>query len=459
MKRKNSQMHNELEEKQLPTRRRMNAYALHTLLTGGTNIALALLGMLTGIIAARLLGPQGRGELAAIQLWPSFIASIAMLGLPEALVYYSAREPKRAGQYLGTAMAIALASSCMAMMIGYFTLPILLSAQGDKLVQAARWYLFLIPVFALVGLPYHPLRGLGLFAVWNSLRIAPGLIWLLVLGLAWVLNLAHPTTLAFMYLTGLALLFFPVSYQVVSTVPRPYRPALHQCSALLSFGLPSVAATLPQLLNMRLDQMLMAALLPVESLGLYVVAVAWGGATQPLLIAIGTVLFPKVASQSNLKQQLNAFTQGIRVGVLSASALAGVLFTLTSWALPFLFGHRFTAAVPTCLVLVIAGAIAGINSIMQEGLRGLGWPISVMWAELGGLVVTGIALVCLLRPLGILGAGFASLLGRSAVMILLVVQVSLRTGLKPDFILKPTTDELRLALQQIKNIMKIAVPI
>src|SRR5713101_4590346 len=60
------------------------------LLTAGTNGLSAVLGITTGMLAARLLGPQGRGELAAIQTWPSFIATLAMLGLPEALVYYSA---------------------------------------------------------------------------------------------------------------------------------------------------------------------------------------------------------------------------------------------------------------------------------------------------------------------------------------------------------------------------------
>ena len=58
---------------------RASPFGSHLLLTAATNVILALLGLLTGILAARLLGPQGRGELAAIQAWPSFIATVAIL--------------------------------------------------------------------------------------------------------------------------------------------------------------------------------------------------------------------------------------------------------------------------------------------------------------------------------------------------------------------------------------------
>ena len=46
-------------------------FEANILLTMLANIGLILLGILTGSIAARLLGPSGRGELAAIQNWPN----------------------------------------------------------------------------------------------------------------------------------------------------------------------------------------------------------------------------------------------------------------------------------------------------------------------------------------------------------------------------------------------------
>src|SRR5690348_8386651 len=98
------------------------------LVTGGTNIVLAAMGMATGVVAARLLGPEGRGQLVAIQTWPFFIASIAMLGTPEALAYFSACSPDEAGRNLGSASTISLIACLPLMTIGYFAMPGLLKA-------------------------------------------------------------------------------------------------------------------------------------------------------------------------------------------------------------------------------------------------------------------------------------------------------------------------------------------
>ncbi|HEX9002882.1 MAG TPA: polysaccharide biosynthesis protein, partial [Blastocatellia bacterium] len=48
----------------------------------------------TGIITARMLRPDGRGELAAMILWPVFLANALTLGVPSSLVYNLRREPE-----------------------------------------------------------------------------------------------------------------------------------------------------------------------------------------------------------------------------------------------------------------------------------------------------------------------------------------------------------------------------
>src|SRR2546427_9787609 len=89
-----------------PARRPSTAFnAAETALT---NAMLGAIGIVTGIIAARWLGPDGRGELAAIQMWPSAVASLAMIGLPEALVYLSAKHPSQSRRYLLTAALNAI---------------------------------------------------------------------------------------------------------------------------------------------------------------------------------------------------------------------------------------------------------------------------------------------------------------------------------------------------------------
>lgn len=432
-----------------------SSFGGRVLLTAGTNIILALLGLLTGVLAARLLGPLGRGELAAIQTWPSFIATVATLGLADALVFFSAREPDRAGRYMGSAMALALLSSLPFMAVGYLAMPLFLSAQSSEVVAAARWYLLLVPIFALVGMPYHPLQGRNDLAVWNALRITPNIGWLGVLIVAWLLGRKQPGFVAVSYLATLAMLFFPVIYTVSRRVPGPFWPDFSKGGHMLRYGLPSMLSSVPQMLNLRLDQMLMAALLPAQTLGLYVVAVAWSSVVQPLLSALGAVLFPRVASEQTPSQQSRIFAQGSRLGALLSFMIALVVMVFTPLAVPLFFGAEFTAAIPAALVLVVAGGVTGLNLVMEEGLRGLGHPTSVMWAEFGGLAVTAISLLILLRPLEIMGAAVASLLGYSAVTFFLLVRARRLTGHSPVALLCPTVSELASGWQRMKTLMEV----
>ena len=50
--------------------------------------------MVTGPLLARMLGPDGRGYLAALILWPLVITQLGNLGIPSALTYSIARDPR-----------------------------------------------------------------------------------------------------------------------------------------------------------------------------------------------------------------------------------------------------------------------------------------------------------------------------------------------------------------------------
>src|SRR5262249_47757267 len=214
----------------------------------------------------------------------------------------------------------------------------LLAAQSATVIGAARWYLMVVPVVALLGLPFYPMRGRGDFSAWNALRITPAATWLVILVVAWLVGCHSPTTLAYTYLIGLSLLFFPVAFVTRRRIPGSFAPQRQQFEPLLRYGLPCMLTTFPQTLNLRLDQMLMAGLLPPIDLGLYVAAVAWSGALFPLLNALGWALFPKVAGEPNEERRMRSFVQGSRLGSLLAAATGLLLMVVTPGAMILLFG-------------------------------------------------------------------------------------------------------------------------
>jgi O-antigen/teichoic acid export membrane protein len=421
----------------------MSPFGSRVLLTMAMNVALALMGLVTGILAARLLGPQGRGELATIQLWPGFIAAVAMLGLSDGVVYFSARNPEQAGRYTGAAMALAVLVSPLAMVIGYVLLPTLLAAQSADLTVAARWYLWIVPIVAVMGIPHSLLRGRDDFVAWNALRILPSGGWLVVLLTAWLIGWSDAALFAGGYLVALGLLFVPLMYVVTRRISGPFNADPRLWGQMLRYGIPSMASSMPQMLKTRLDQMLIAVVLPAQALGLYVTAIAWASAGQLLVSALGSVILPRVASQAAADQQRHALAQTSRLATGLAVSMAGGVVVLTPLAIPLLFGVGFSGAVLPAGILTVASTVASVNLVLEEGLRGLGTPAIVLKAELLGLAATGAGLFTALQPFGIAGAALASLIGQLGVMSILLLETRKLTGSSIRALLIPSRAEIR----------------
>ena len=68
------------------------------------NVLILIVGLLTGIITARVLGAAGRGEMAAIIYWPQLLSYVLTLGLPSALIYNMKSRPEEAESLISVAI-------------------------------------------------------------------------------------------------------------------------------------------------------------------------------------------------------------------------------------------------------------------------------------------------------------------------------------------------------------------
>ena len=400
------------------------------------NVCLYGLAAVSGPLTARFLGPDGRGTLAAIQLWPGAIATLAMLGLPEAVAYFAAREPNRGSEWLSTAVVTALAASGVAAAAGYTLISIGLKRCDASVVRTAQMYLLLVPLTALIGLPCQLARGLGQFAVWNALRLAPALGWVSVLVIAAVSGMRTPEGLTLLYLRFL--LFEAVVVAIACTrLSRP-RQWFNRATAatMLRYGLPSGLSAVPQLLNLRLDQMLIAALLPTRQLGLYVVAVSWSTISGVVLNAVGPVFSQRLAAERDTTLARTMFGRASRAAVVVSGITAAAFAVITPLAITLLYGTAYRECIPVGMVLVMANALLTLNLVLEEGLRGLGDTSTIFKAELAGLVATALSLAVCLPAFGIMGAAAASVAGYAAVAITLGLSLrrhdlSLATTFRP----------------------------
>ena len=387
--------------------------------TALVNVLITLIGLITGTLLARLLGPQGRGELAAIQAWPTYLVGFAMVGLPHALTYYCGRNPQQSGALLATAVTIGLAACVPVLALGYWLMPTLLSAQSPELIFIARWYLLLLPVQVVCSLPYAVLQGRLQLRAWNMLRLLAPAGWLLLILALVIFGQPSPGRLAIGFLVVLLAGAVPVFRALRHTPGGPFLPHRDFGVPLLRYGFASVLSGLPQDLNLRMDQLLMAAWLPASVLGPYAVAVTWSNGLAPVFNAVEALVLPRLAGTADLEKQRTDLLRNARMGALVFLALTLPWLLLTPAAIALLFGAPYRAVIPAALVLVVAGGIAGVNRIFEQGLRGLGLPGLVTFAELAGLAVTVTLLPFVLVPLQAVGAALVSLISYAVTLVVL----------------------------------------
>jgi len=377
----------------------------------GTNIVIAAFGFVTGILSARLLGPTGRGELAAIQTFPSFIAAVAMLGMPEAVVFFISRKPHKSGELLASALAVVAIFLIPIYGLGWFLLPVFLKTQDPQVLLAARIYLAGVMIaFTANGIPHQLLRAVGSWKPWNLIRILPNVIWLITLLSALILSpMANPVRLSQIFIVGQWFILLPTWILVKKHLVQPVKINIQHFKPMLRYGLPVALSLIPQTLNLRMDQILMAAFLPPAQLGQYVVAVSWSAATSPILNAVGPVLFPTLGALSDPAKKarlLSAIT--LRFGLL-VIVITIAISVITPAMIPMLFGGQFQQAVTPAIILVVANAVLSLNTLFTEALKGMGLTGKVLTADLIGLAATAILLLVLIPRYGITGAAVASL--------------------------------------------------
>src|SRR5262249_23026474 len=124
-----------------------------------TNFALAGVGLCSGVLVARALGPSGRGELAAIQMLPGTIATIATLGTSDSLVYFVANRKLGRAEALTAHFIVSSVIACVLMAVVALRLSWLLAAQSAATQSLALWFLFWLTPLLIVESSAHVLRS------------------------------------------------------------------------------------------------------------------------------------------------------------------------------------------------------------------------------------------------------------------------------------------------------------
>ncbi|MEM6786209.1 MAG: lipopolysaccharide biosynthesis protein [Myxococcota bacterium] len=400
-------------------------------MTLATNGLQAGIGLATGVATARILGVAGKGELATIQSIGTIIVTLGTLGLYEAVVYYAAREPETGGKDSTAATAFLLAASIVFFPLALWAVPRLLPGQRPEVQLGAQHYLFIYPAFVLMGAVQSILRASGRLLQWNVVRVAIQLSWLAIIIVGSTRAEVRPEELTTTYMVVLIVLavVLTVFYREIWVAGWP--PEARRLPRLFRYGLPLFAKTGSRALNVRLDVVVMAAVLTSDDVGVYAVAATWSTVLGLLPTALNAVLVPRLASEADPARRQHLERQSLVAGGAAIVGAAIVLGFAAPVGIPLLFGGAFASAVPYAVGLLAAGAVLASSQLMGALVQSRGKTDVLLFAELVGLAATGVGLVTLLPRYGIWGAVITSTLAYASAAALIAASLLRRRSPPP----------------------------
>ncbi len=386
-----------------------------------TNLLIQGLNLATGVITARLLQPSGRGELAAIIMWPQFLGYLCTLGVPVSLVYFMKKQPERQGSHIGAAVVLSAVMSVVAMAIGVVGIPFWLGQYPETVVRFAQWCMLATPLTLIGTTLLIPLQAREAFIAYNRLRYwSPLLVLIALVGLLATGALTvHRAALAYL------LAPWPIVAGTLIWVMRHARPNLDDVRnagrQLLGYGLRVWGTDLLGTLATQIDRLLVVAMLSAHDMGLYVVAQSVSRVLGFISSAIVPVLLPRAAAHDaaqGLRLVRRAAVLGLALMIIAALPI--VLFGRI--ALQWVYGPEFASASLLLDLLAAETVVTGTAWILSQALLGANRP--------GTLTALQGASVAMLVPLlywagshfGLTGIG-AALLGAALVRLALVVLV------------------------------------
>src|SRR5439155_1054917 len=186
-------------------------------------------------------------------------------------------------------------------------------------------------------------------------------------------------------------------------------PRLHRELSLemMRFGLKGHIGRIANMLNWRLDVMILSVLAPVEVVGYYAVATKVAEAFRPLSAAFTFVLRPMIASLSVSEARAQGVSLYRRVFALNLLLVVIMAFA-GGPIIVRMFGPDFVAAVPAFQILLVGLAALGGAGVLNGYNVGIGRPEFNSYTALAGLVITVIGDVTLIPHYSLIGAAVTS---------------------------------------------------
>lgn len=408
----------------------------------GTRVVWSAMGMVSGVVLARWLGPHDRGILALVLLLPSTVLTLVKLGVSQATVYFINRKEAGIDQVASNSVMLALLLGLVSSVVVWATRDNLLHrVLGDVPDWALLLALARVPLLLLDNYLYSILQATGQFGLYNRrLLQSEGLRLLLVAVFVMVLDLGLAAAVAIYTVIGLVNIAW-LLLNMRETIRFSLALDVVLLRRMLSFGIRSYVQVVTAHLLLRIDVYMVQAFLGPAQTAFYALALHFTELVLEVPQAIGLVLYPRLAALPEGEvHRLTAQTcrRTLMVTVPAAAALA----LLGPWMITLWYGEPYAdAGAPLPWAAVGVAAMSIFVIITRDFTARQKQRVNTAAGVLA--LVANVALNLVLIPTqGIVGASLATAVAYSAACVILIHFFLRESGLRWADVVVPTRGDV-----------------
>lgn len=371
-----------------------------------SNVIIIASGIMTSVITARHIGPEGNGIIAGLAVYPSLFMTIGSLGIRQSTAYFLGK-----GIYsekkIKTAITQIWVSTTILSLIVCFFLMRYFSTSGDNMFWVI---LSLLPIPFSLFVTYNSgiFLGKNNIAAFNKVNWIPPLLTLimtllLVVAFRWGVSGALMAVIGGPLFMAILMLFRNDFLSAFS-----FKFDIQVIKSMLSLGIVYALSLLIINLNYKADYILLDKLSTAYELGIYSKG---SGITQylwqvPMLLS--TVIFARSAVSKNDKAFSIKVAQLLRVSFLIIGIASMILFFLSDFIIVFMYGESFRESIQVLNFLLPGVLILTIFKVMNMDLAGKGKPWIAMKAMGPSLVINVVLNFIFIPEYGAAGSALAS---------------------------------------------------
>ena len=372
-----------------------------------TRILLIGIGLITSVIVARVLGPEGRGLYAVAATIVAIGVQFSNLGLHASNTYYVARDRELLPALVGNTIVVSFGFGglgCAFTWIIFSLWPNLAPLNGLLLILSLTWIPFGLAYMLLQNL----LLGIQEVRSYNKIELTTKILGVGFIGLVIFLRNVRVEEVFSAGLIALVISFLWALWRLLMKIPNLPIPSFALFKENIQYGIKAYLAAFFAFLILRVDLLMVKYILSAEEAGYYSIAVSMADMVYMLPLVIGTILFPKLSAMAS-NQEKWAFTRKVAVSVGPVMAVVvSIAAFISKEVVQFLFGTAFMPAVPAFIWLMPGVFILSMTSIFSSYIASQYIPLILVILYFLIALINMVLNWFLLPILGIIGAAISS---------------------------------------------------